>query len=205
MSDDKLLTIREASEKLAVSIRTLRLWDKIGKLKAIKTLGGHRRYLESVVEELMDVRKKKKEDKVEQVAIYSRVSSNDQKQKGDLDRQAMQLTEYCIKKSYTISHMIKDVGSGLSDGRIGFNKLVDLVTSNQITKIVIENKDRLTRYQYNLIEKLFSSYGVEIICMNKANTLDENDELVNDVIMLMASFSGKLYGRRSAKKRKLKK
>lgn len=34
--------------------------------------------------------------------------------------------------------------------------------------------------------------------------ISEEEELVNDIMMLMASFSGKLYGKRSAKRRKNK-
>jgi len=48
---------------------------------------------------------------------------------------------------------------------------------------------------------MFNSYGVDIICVDKKD-ISEEEELVNDLMMLMASFSGKLYGRRSAKRRK---
>ena len=50
---------------------------------------------------------------------------------------------------------------------------------------------------------MFNSYDVEIICVDKKD-ISEEEELVNDLMMLMASFSGKLYGRRSAKRRKNK-
>lgn len=43
---DKVLTISEVAQKLGVTEWTVRRWDKIGKLKAIRTPGGHRRYLE---------------------------------------------------------------------------------------------------------------------------------------------------------------
>ena len=98
----------------------------------------------------------------------------------------------------------KDVGSGLSDARTGFNRLLDLAFDKKISKIIIENKDRLTRFQFNILVRVFNSYGVEIECVDKQENSDEA-ELVNDIMMLMASFSGKLYGRRSAKRRKEKK
>lgn len=41
---EELLKIGKAAEYLQVSEDTLRLWDKAGKLKPIKTAGGHRRY-----------------------------------------------------------------------------------------------------------------------------------------------------------------
>ena len=118
-----------------------------------------------------------------------------------MDRQSSRLSEYCAKKELNVSNIIKDVGSGLSDNRKGFLKLSSLVIEKKIDKIVIEYKDRLTRFQYNFIEKMFNSYGVEIICIETKEISDE-DDLVGDMMALIASFSGRLYGRRSAKRRK---
>ncbi len=137
------------------------------------------------------------------VAIYGRVSSHDQKQKGDLDRQCQRLSEYCAKNKYAVEHIIKDVGSGLSDTRVGLNRLFDLVIEKKISKVIIENKDRLTRFQFNVLVKFFESYNIVIECVEAEKATDEQD-LVNDIMMLMASFSGKLYGKRSAKRRKEK-
>jgi predicted site-specific integrase-resolvase len=202
-----LLNLKQAMDYLSVSKSTLHRWDREDKLKPIKTSGGHRRY---VVEELDKFIGKLSIGKAEfgevVVAIYSRCSTADQKAHGDLDRQSLRNTEYCIKKKYKIEHIIKDIGSGLNDKRIGFIKLCDLVTDRKINKVIIENKDRLTRFQFNLIERFFSSYGVEIEISNKKE-LTQEDELINDFMMLMASFTGRIYSKRAQenrKKRKLK-
>jgi len=131
------------------------------------------------------------------------VSSHDQKKKGDLDRQCQRLSEHCVKKKYKVGHILKDVGSGLSDLRRGFNKLAELVIAGKVSVLVIEHKDRLTRFQFNILEKFFNSYGVTIECIDKPDK-DSEEEFINDIMMLMASFSGKLYGRRSAKNRREK-
>jgi len=199
----KLLTIQETSKYLNVSQDTLRRWDKSGKLKSLKTSGGHRRYSIDYLNDYIGL-KNEKQIVNNSVATYSRVSSHEQKQKGDLDRQSSRLSEYCAKQKYQVDYIIKDVGSGLSDTRKGFEKLMDLVISKKITKVVIEHKDRLTRFQYNLIDRFFKSYGVEIELLTKNTDISEEEEFVNDIMMLMASFSGKLYGKRSAKRRKLK-
>ena len=70
--------------------------------------------------------------------------------------------------------------------------------------MVVEHKDRLTRFQFNVLDKFFGSYGVEIDCIESIASNDE-EELTNDIMMLMAVFSGRIYGRRSAKRRKEKK
>lgn len=96
------------------------------------------------------------------------------------------------------------MGSGLNDKRKGFTKLCNLVVNGKINKVVIEHKDRLTRFQYNLIEFFFNSYGVEIELLDKKE-YTEQEELVNDMMMLIASFSGKVYSLRAKENRNKRK
>jgi len=200
---DKLLTIKQVSDTLNLTNETLRSWDASGKLPSIRTDGGHRRWKQSDIEKYMGISPEDDMCNDKSVCIYGRVSSHDQKQKGDLDRQCQRLSEYCAKKKYNVDHIFKDVGSGLSDTRRGLLKLFKLVTDKQISKVIVEHKDRLTRFQYNFFEYFFNSYGVAIELTTK-KAEEGDDELVEDIMMLMASFSGKIHGRRSAKIRKEK-
>ena len=100
-----------------------------------------------------------------------------------------------------VTHIIKDVGSGLNDNRSGFIKLTDLIMNQKINKLVIEHKDRLTRFQFKFIKKMFESYGCEVIVINEMDVSD-TDELAADMMSLLASFSGKFYGKRSTERRK---
>lgn len=204
----KLLNMKETMDYLNVSKITLQRWDNSGKLKAVRTSGGHRRYklsdLEKFIGECYDGEYVGKHTSDVIVATYARCSTSGQKQHGDIDRQSQRLSEYCAKKKYKVEHIIKDIGSSINDKRKGFVKLCKLVTENKINKVVIEHKDRLTRFQYNLIEFFFNSYGVDIELTDK-NEYTEQEELVNDMMMLIASFSGMLYSNRAkenAKKRK---
>ena len=195
---NKLLTLKETETLLNVSKSTLQRWDKSGKLKALRTEGGHRRYKESEILNLIGIEETDGEDKQNSVivATYARCSTSDQKSHGDIDRQSERLVEYSVKHKYKIEHIIKDMGSGLNDKRKGFVKLCKLVIDKKINKIIIEHKDRLTRFQYNLIEMFFKSYGVEIELVDKKE-YTEQEELVNDMMMLIASFSGRLYSARA--------
>ena len=123
----KLLKIGEAAQYLNVSQDTLRKWDKANKLKPLETAGGHRRYDTDKLDEFLGKEVKKIETKPIVCATYARVSSHEQKQKGDLDRQSQRLSEYCAKKGLLVTHIIKDVGSGLNDNRSGFIRLTDLI------------------------------------------------------------------------------
>lgn len=203
---EKLLNLKEAMDYLHVSKSTMHRWDKENKLKAYKTSGGHRRYkledLKHFCGENYDNIEKPNNTEI-RVATYARCSSSDQKQNGDIDRQSQRLNEYAVKHGYKIEHIIKDMGSGLNDKRKGFVKLCNLVINKQIDKVIIEHKDRLTRFQYNLIEMFFNSYNVEIELVDK-NDYTEQEELVNDMMMLIASFSGKVYSMRAKENKKLK-
>ena len=199
-----LLNIQQASDYLGVSKDTLRKWDRGGKLKPLKTSGGHRRYsiqdLDKFVGKEID---EEQTTNVVSCATYARVSSNEQKQKGDLDRQSQRLSEYCAKQSIHVTHIIKDVGSGLNDNRSGFNRLTDLIINGNVNMLVIEHKDRLTRFQFNFIRKMFESYGCKVVVLNGMDVSD-TEELTADMMSLLASFSGKFYGKRSAERMKRK-
>ena len=202
----ELLTIKQAAEYLNVSVDTLRLWDKSGKLISLKTTGGHRRYNKETLNQYIGIIEEdsKVQEKEVICATYARVSSNEQKQKGDLDRQSQRLSEYCAKHNLYVGHIIKDVGSGLNDNRSGFVKLTDLIIKKKINKLIVEHKDRLTRFQFKFIKKMFESYGCEVIVINGMDVSD-TEELAADMMSLLASFSGKFYGKRSAERRKKKK
>ena len=195
-----LLSIRKAAEYLDVTEDCLRKWERGGKITPFKTAGGHRRYKREDLDRLVGI---ESDDEVKKAccATYARVSSNEQKQKGDLDRQSQRLSEYCAKNNIMVTHIIKDVGSGLNDNRSGFIRLTDLIIAGKVNKLVVEHKDRLTRFQFKFIKKMFESYGCEVIVVNGADVSD-TEELAADMMSLLASFSGRFYGKRSAERRR---
>jgi len=79
-------------------------------------------------------------------------------------------------------------------------KLMELAKDKKISEINITYKDRLTRFGFNYLETYFKFYGVPIIIMNNdEENKSPQDELVEDLISIITSFSGKLYGLRSSK------
>ena len=102
----QLVSISKAADELGVCIDTLREWDKSGHLVPVKTAGNHRRYRVSDIEKMRGefVNGKHKNGQT-RVAIYARVSSHEQKQKGDLERQVGRISKYCVeKKFYRVRH-----------------------------------------------------------------------------------------------------
>ena len=193
---DKLYSISKTAEILDVTPKTLRIWDKENKLKPILTKGGHRRYKETDLNKIIGDASAQEFSQVI-CATYARVSSQKQKASGDLDRQSQRLYEYCAKHNLYVEHIIKDCGSGLNDKRSGFIQLTNLVIERKVNKVIIEHKDRLTRFQYNFIEKMYDVFGCEIIAIDDKEDVSDAEELTRDLMALLASFSGKYYGRRS--------
>lgn len=205
MNEQKLLSIGKTADILGVHIDTLREWDKEGKLTPVKTFGNHRRYKMSDIEAFCGEIKEKKDADGIRVATYARVSSHEQKQKGDLERQNGRVLAYCVKKAYKVVKSYEEVGSGMSDSRAKLRNLFTLVSEKQIDRVIVEHKDRLTRFNFQFLEDFFASHNVKIEWMEEVLGKRYEDELVEDMLTLMSSFSNKIYGKRSAENRKKKK
>lgn len=136
--------------------------------------------------------------------IYCRVSSHDQQTKGDLDRQVVKLMEYA--QSYQLQNpiILKEVGSGLNDNRKQIQRLIRMILHHEVSRVFITYKDRLTRFGYHYLETICKECGVELHVMNDNETdKSAQEEMVEDMMALIASFSGKLYGMRSKAKKNI--
>lgn len=202
MQTEEMLSITKVAKLLGVTPKTLRIWDTEGKLTATKTNGNHRRYKLSDIQKFQGTYKE--EVVVNAVAVYCRVSSHDQKTKGDLDRQKGRVLEYCVKQKYKTEYCFDEVGSGMNDSRGKLHQLFDLVASHKICKVVVEHKDRLTRFNFIVYQEFFKSHGVAIECVEQVFPKSYEAELVEDMLSLMSSFSAKIYGKRSHQNRKKK-
>ena len=190
----RLYRTGEAAKRLGVTRMTVLRWIKAGKIKAYK-VGREHRIPESEIKRIL-------EGKVpDEVVIYARVSSRDQKE--DLERQVEYLKGYCTTKGYKVARILTDIASGLNEDRKGLRQLFRLVESGEITKVVITCRDRLTRFGFRYLEQYFSSHGVEIEVIFDDESKTPEKELVEDLLSIVTSFAGKLYGTRSHKKKRL--
>ena len=192
---DRLISIAKASEMLGVNKWTLRRYPE-ATLPVHFTPKGHRRYLLSDVLSLLG---KQPTENTNETAIYCRVSSQDQKNHGDLERQKGRVLEYCVNKKYRVTYIFEEVGSGLNDSRKKFHNLLEVIMERKISKVVVEHKDRLTRFNFEIIKKLAKGFGVEIEVIDVELNKTFEEELLSDIVSLMASFSARLYGKRSSK------
>ena len=200
----KILTIKEVANLVGVSYKTLHRWDEDGTLPSLHMTKGKRRYDSDLVEKFLG-QYNPEPIKNRPVCVYVRVSSHEQKQKGDLERQKNRMIEYCAKNGYKVDYIFEDVGSGLSGSRPKLLKLFGLVKEKKISKVIIEHKDRLTRFQFNVFEEFFGAFDIKIEYVDDGKNLPYEQEFANDIMALISSFSGKFYGKRSADRRKLQK
>lgn len=129
----------------------------------------------------------------ESVAIYARVSSSENKE--NLERQKDRLLSFCNAKGYKVSKVVTEIGSGLNDSR---PKLERLLLDNSITLIVVEHKDRLARFGLNYIIKLLAQNNRKIEIINPQN--NDQDDLMQDFVSIITSFTARLYGQRRTKR-----
>jgi predicted site-specific integrase-resolvase len=155
MSEDqeKYLRPEEVSKILQVSTRSLENWSNQGILKCVRTKGNHRRYLLSDVI-AMTTKKAKKN------ICYCRVSTSSEKE--DLERQV----EY-FKSKYPNHEIIEDIGSNLDFEREGFNIILNSAFKGEIQEVVVNNKDILCKFGFELVVKIIENKNGKILVLEE--------------------------------------
>jgi putative resolvase len=128
------------------------------------------------------------------VAVYARVSSSENKK--NLDTQAERLITWCNAQGWSVSKVVKECGSGINDQR---PKFLALLANREIGRIVVEHKDRASRFGVAYIQTLLSLQDRELVVVNTADTTQ--DDLMGDFVAIITSFCARLYGRRRAKRK----
>jgi len=190
--------IGEFAEELGVHPETIKRWCRSDDLNYTRTPGGDRRIPHRELLRLAGHGRPQ-----DRVALYSRVSSHGQKDNGDLARQLDRLRDYAHDNGWSVETTYTDVGSSLNEDRRGLNQLLDDVQDSDYGRILITYEDRFTRFGFSYLERLLDHHGVTITVIEDETDKTAQEELVDDLIKLVASFSGKLYGMRSNKKRQV--
>ncbi len=132
-------------------------------------------------------------DALGRIALYARVSSADQK--SDLERQVQRLRDYAAARGYQVAKEVTEIASGLNDSRPKFLKLLAVVS---IGTIIVEHKDRGTRFGWTYITTLMEVQGRRIEAVFPHET---QDDLVNDCVSIITSMAARIYGRRGSRRK----
>lgn len=178
------MKLSQYAKKMGVTYQTAHKWFKHGQID-----GAYQLSTGTIV-----VPDEQEQSKRTKTIIYARVSSNEQRQT-NLITQADRLVDFCLANGWVVDDIVKEVGSGLNDTRKQLNKLLKDPT---VKRIVVEHRDRLTRFGFHYLEILADIEGFEIIVANK--TLDnDKDDLIADFTAIITSFCARLYSKRRQK------
>lgn len=180
---------KEVLNILNITHRTLGTYTKKGLLHPIKINTNHYEYDAEEVYTLLGKGTERYN------VTYSRVSLP--KQKKDLEKQTQRLYDFALSNGYALKEQITDVKSGMSfNERKGFVKLLKKVTNYEVKNVIIENKDRLVRFGFDLIKMLFEKYGTNIIILSDEPNKTYEQELTDDLISIIHYYSMKSYSHR---------
>jgi predicted site-specific integrase-resolvase len=132
------------------------------------------------------------EKKPEYNIVYARVSSSENKT--NLNSQAERVSQFCNAKGWIVHSIVKECASGLNDAR---PKLEKILKERKASRLIVEHKDRLTRFGFNYIKTLYPE--CEIIIINQV--VDDKQDLMQDFVSLVTSFCARLYGNRRCKRK----
>src|SRR5215469_1828434 len=177
------MKLSQYAKQQGISYSTALRWWKAGQIKGYQAPSGT-----IIVQADENIKRPQK------VAIYARVSSAEHK--ANLERQVERLIQYCIARGYQVTMVVREIASGVNDSR---PKLLSLLKDPSITRIVVEHRDRLTRFGFHYIEVLFSVQGRVIEVVNPAE--NDKEELLADLTSIIYSFCARLYGQRRAKRK----
>jgi len=193
--EPKLLRVSRAAHELGLHPFTVRKWIKAGKIRAIR-VGNEARVPRSEIERLAG----KTDGRL--IVLYGRVSG--QGQKSDLETQLERLQTWAKEeRADKQTVVLSDIGSGLSASRRQLQRLLRLVREDQVAEIVVTYPDRLARFGQEYLQALFDSFGVTLTVLDPSEDKTAEQELTDDMLAVLASFSGRLYGMRSHKQNEL--
>lgn len=178
------MKLSEWARLQGISYRTAWNWFKTGTLpvKAVQTGTGT-----ILVEPVLAASESKR------AWIYARVSSPEKK--SDLDRQAKRCIAFCSASGWIVESTVKEIASGMNDNRPKLRKLI----ASKPSRIVVEHKDRLTRFGFGYFEQLLPMIGCELVVMNRDS--EEKEELLKDLVAIITSFCCRLYGFRRGQRK----
>jgi len=177
------MKLSQYAKKAGISYKTAWRWYKAGTLDAYQTPTGMVVVRDPQMERIGTGR----------IALYARVSSADQK--SDLERQVQRLRDYAAARGYQVAKEVTEIASSLNDSRPKFLKLLADPT---IGTIIVEHKDRSTRFGWTYITTLMEAQGRRMEAVFPDET---QDDLVNDFVGLITSMAARIYGRRGSRRK----
>ena len=191
----KLFRVGAAAHELGLHPMTVRRWIKTGRIQVVQ-VGREMRIPRSEIERMVGSSNERL------LVLYGRVSGHGQR--GDLETQLARLQTWAkTERTGQEALVLCDIGSGLQAGRRHLQRLLKLVCEDKVGEVAITYEDRLTRFGQAYLATIFACFGVTLTVLEPGEEKTPEEELTADLLALIASFSGRLYGMRSHKQKEL--
>lgn len=184
----------EVAKLLGITIPTVIRYCETGYIPYHTTETGHRRILANDVCDYLEKQNMlfNDEESTKSDVIYARVSTHEQANRGDLDRQVEEVKLFAINQNVKNLVVKTDVGSGLNENRKGILSLINMIQEGKVNRVFVLYKDRLTRFGYHYLERICDFHGVSIVVVSsETGSKSQLEELAEDIIALIHSLSGK--------------
>jgi len=191
---DNTYSPKEFGKLIGRTTNTLQKWDRERKLIAHRSPTTNRRYYTH--DQYLRYRGLVAAEQGLTIA-YTRVSGVTQKP--DLAHQVKALEAYCQQNAIKVDEWMSDIGSGLNFKRKQFNRLMEMIELGQVRRLLIAHRDRLVRFGYDYFEGFCQRHHTDIVVMN-GEAMSPEQELVRDLMAIVAVFASRLHGLRSYKK-----
>ena len=184
-----------AARTLGLHPITVRRWIKQGKIHAFR-VGNEARI------PVAEIARLKGDLPKSLVVLYGRVSGHDQQD--DLQSQ-MEVLRTWAKQERPGQEMVElsDIGSGLKADRKQLRRMLSMIQHDQVAEVVVTYADRLTRFGLEYLPAFFAGYDVHLTVLHPNDGKTPEQELTDDLIAILTSFSGRLYGMRSHKHKEI--
>lgn len=184
---------KDVKKLLGISQFTLYRYLRDGKVKLKSKLSKtNYDYDDDSVYALIGQKKEKKDKKI---ISYARVST--QNQKRQLAEQNQRIYDSCISRGLKLDRQFSDTKSGMSADRKQFQEVLQMIIQGEVELLVLENKDRLVRFGYEILEQMFKYFGCKILVLNDIlENKTYEQELTEDLISIIHYFMMKNYSHR---------
>jgi len=189
--EKEYIKISDYAKRMSLHMRTVYRYFHDGKLEGFQDESTKSIFIKNPFRE---DKPKEKADGLVRVILYARVSSSENRK--NLESQMNRLRGYAAAKGYLVIQEVQEVGSGLNDGRKKLNKILENPTNFDV--LLVEHKDRLTRFGFTYIELLLQNVNKCVEVINEVSS--DKEDLIQDFVSVITSFCARIYGRRRSQR-----
>ncbi len=117
-----------------------------------------------------------------------------------MQRQKERLLAAAVDRGFQIGRVYTEVASGLNENRRELARLFRDATADPPQVLLIEFKDRLARFGFRYLVDHLAHLGVRVESL-ESESKEPQQELVEDLIAIVTSFSARIYGKRGGRVR----